>query len=236
MKISKKCVVSRPTKAELLIRYNASRKMLTFTLLFLSSVAVIANAQYFPPQSARQYSAEDREIPFQPPPAPPPDAYEPEIKQNPVAVTVMSSTELTNTTVQSFPTESLKILNSSLTDDKVSEEISVNRTSTSPLFEQTIAETVAEYAELSKENFTTPFDEHANELYSTAESKNNNESSSWNATQFPATVSNASSYDSSEVTQIKHVLLSQLEAIIEAVKKICDALNILRTSNILFNR
>ncbi|KRZ72239.1 hypothetical protein T10_8171 [Trichinella papuae] len=232
--------------------------MLAFTLLFSSSVAVIANAQYFPPQvkrtlayisekPARQYSAEDREIPFQPPPAPPPDAYEPEIKQNPVTVTVMPSTELTNTTVQSFATESLKILNSSLTDDKVSEEISVNRTSTSPLFEQTTAETVAEYAELSKENFTTPFDEfqklHANEslehslIYSTAESKNNSESSSsWNTTQFPTTISNASSHDSSEVTQIKHVLLSQLEAIIEAVKKICDALNTLRTSNILFNR
>ncbi|KRZ02173.1 hypothetical protein T11_18362, partial [Trichinella zimbabwensis] len=192
----------------LLIMYNADRKMLAFTLLFSSSVAVIANAQYFPPQPARQYSAEDREIPFQPPPAPPPDAYEPEIKQNPVTVTVMPSTELTNTTVQSFATESLKILNSSLTDDKVSEEISVNRTSTSPLFEQTTAETIAEYAELSKENFTTPFDEfqklHANESYSTAETKNNSESSSsWNTTQFPTTISNASSHDSSEVTQIK---------------------------------
>ncbi|XP_003372072.1 conserved hypothetical protein [Trichinella spiralis] len=211
--------------------------MLAFTLLFSSSVAAIVNAQYFPPQPERQYSAEDREIPFQPPPAPPPDAYEPEIKQNPVTLTVMASTELTNaTTVQSFATESLKVLNGSLTDDKISEEISVNRTSTSPLFEQT----VADYAELSNENFTTPFDEiqklHANESYSTEESKNNSESSSWNITQFPTTLSNTSSHDNSEVTQIKHVLLSQLEAIIEAVKKICDALNTLRTSNILLHR
>ncbi|KRZ82736.1 hypothetical protein T08_8562, partial [Trichinella sp. T8] len=170
----------------LLVRYSGNRKMLAFILLFSSSVAAIANAQYFPPQPARQYSAEDREIPFQPPPAPPPDAYEPEIKQNPVTLTVMASTELTNTTVQSFATESLKVLNGSLTDDKISEEISVNRTSTSPLFEQT----VADYAELSN--------------YSTEESENNNESSSsWNITQFPTTLSNTSSHDNSEVTQIK---------------------------------